>query len=174
MGIVRIGDMSGELFAPQGVVFKPISMQMIKVRMLGAFASFTVTALIIAAMSVAAMFTDGPRWLWFLEIVPVGILLWMLWLIPRQVRAWGYGETDKDLFLRRGIMFKKMWAIPYGRMQFVDVEQGPIDRLFGVAQVSMKTASQESAASIPGLDRAEADRLRAVLTERGEALRAGL
>lgn len=71
-------------------------------------------------------------------------------------------------------MFKKMWAVPYGRMQFVDVQQGPLDRAFGLARVSLKTASMESNADIPGLPRDEADRIRAVLTERGEALRAGL
>lgn len=166
--------MSGDLFTPEGLDFKPISMKLITVRYLGLLVWTVMSALAIGILS-AVMSLSGGLWgFWFLEIIPVGLLVWQLWLIPRQVKAWGYAESETNLFLRRGIMFKKMWAIPYGRMQFVDVQQGPIDRMFGIAQVSMKTASQESAASIPGLDFAEASRLRQVLTARGEALRAGL
>ena len=166
--------MSGELFNPEGVTFKPISMKLITVRILGLLVWIVVLALALGVFAGVMMFTQGIPWFWLLEIVPIGLLVWQLWLIPRQVKAWGYAESERDLFLRRGIMFKKMWAIPYGRMQFVDVQQGPIDRIFGIAQVSMKTASMESAASIPGLDRDEADRLRQILTARGESLRAGL
>ena len=157
--------MSGELFNPEGVTFKPISMKLITVRILGLLVWTVVLALAIGVFAGAMMFTQGVSWFWLLEIVPIGLLVW---------QAWGFAESERDLFLRRGIMFKKMWAIPYGRMQFVDVQQGPIDRIFGIAQVSMKTASMESAASIPGLDRDEADRLRKILTARGESLRAGL
>ena len=59
-------------------------------------------------------------------------------------------------------------------MQYVDVAQGPIERAFGIANVSLKTASQDTKAKIPGLNKAEADRIRKLLTERGEAQRAGL
>ena len=166
--------MTDELFNPAGVTFKPISMKLITVRILGLLAGIAVFALALGGFAGAMMCTQGIPWFWFLEIVPIGLLVWQLWLIPRQVKAWGYAESERDLFLRRGIMFKKMWAIPYGRMQFVDVQQGPIDRIFGIAQVSMNTAPTESAASIPGLDHAEADRLRQILTARGESLRAGL
>ena len=71
-------------------------------------------------------------------------------------------------------MFKRLVAIPYGRMQFVDVEAGPLARAYGVATVTLHTASPETAADIPGLPAAEATRLRNRLTELGEAHGAGV
>lgn len=162
--------MKDDLFAPEGVVFKPISLKYINAQFIPIFIGLAVILIGCAVVPLATRIS----WFWLLVLVPIALSIWLLWLIPRQVRAWGYAEGEKDLFIRRGIMFKKLWAIPYGRMQFVDVSQGPIDRLYGIAKVSLKTASMESNAGIPGLLRAEADRIRAVLTERGEALRAGL
>ncbi len=34
----------------------------------------------------------------------------------RRVRAWGYAERAEDLLVRRGVMFRRMSVIPYGRM----------------------------------------------------------
>jgi membrane protein YdbS with pleckstrin-like domain len=92
----------------------------------------------------------------------------------RNQRSWGYAENDDDLLVTRGVMFKRLVAIPYGRMQFVDVQAGPIDRAFGIAKVTLHTASTETAADIPGLPADEATRLRNRLTELGESRGAGL
>jgi len=59
-------------------------------------------------------------------------------------------------------------------MQFVDVQAGPLARAYGVASVTLHTASAETAADIPGLPAAEATRLRNRLTELGEAHGAGV
>jgi uncharacterized protein len=64
--------------------------------------------------------------------------------------------------------------VPYGRMQFIDVTAGPVDRLFGLATVQLHTAASRTDARIPGLARAEADRLRDQLAALGEAKVAGL
>jgi hypothetical protein len=59
-------------------------------------------------------------------------------------------------------------------MQFVDVSAGPLERVFGLATVRMHTAAAATDARIPGLDRAEAARLRDQLAELGEAQAAGI
>ena len=51
------------------------------------------------------------------------------------------------------IMFHKATVVPYGRLQFVDVDAGPIDRMFGLATVKLHTASASTDATIPGLPR---------------------
>jgi hypothetical protein len=71
-------------------------------------------------------------------------------------------------------MFSRLSVIPYGRMQFIEVTAGPLDRMFGLATVKMHTAAVASNARIPGLERAEAERLRDRLAELGEAQAAGL
>jgi uncharacterized protein len=92
----------------------------------------------------------------------------------RRVRAWGFAERDEDLLVRRGVMFRRLSVIPYGRMQFVDVTAGPFERSFGLATVQMHTAAAASDARIPGLEAAEAARLRDQLTALGESRAAGL
>ena len=92
----------------------------------------------------------------------------------RRVRAWAYCERDDDLLVSRGVLFARLSVIPYGRMQFVDVVAGPIERSFGLATVRMHTAAAASDARIPGLEQAEADRLRDQLSALGEAKAAGL
>jgi uncharacterized protein len=92
----------------------------------------------------------------------------------RRVRAWAYCEREDDLLVRRGVMITRLSVVPYGRMQFVDVVAGPIERSFGLATVRMHTAAAASDARIPGLPQAEADRLRDQLSALGEAKAAGL
>jgi membrane protein YdbS with pleckstrin-like domain len=95
-------------------------------------------------------------------------------LAPRQVRAIGYAEREADLLVRKGVLFRTLVVVPYGRMQFVDVQSGPLSRALGIAQVQLHTASPGTDASIPGLPPAEAARLRDRFAAFGEARLAGL
>jgi uncharacterized protein len=88
--------------------------------------------------------------------------------------AWGYAEREDDLLVRRGVMIRRLSVVPYGRMQFVDVTAGPVDRVFGLATVQLHTAAAATDARIPGLATEEAHRLRDRLAAMGEAQAAGL
>jgi membrane protein YdbS with pleckstrin-like domain len=94
--------------------------------------------------------------------------------VDRRWRAWGYAERADDLLVRRGVLVRRMSVVPYGRMQYVDVTAGPLDRRLGLARVTLHTAAAASDASIPGLPVAEANRLRDRLAALGEARAAGL
>jgi membrane protein YdbS with pleckstrin-like domain len=95
-------------------------------------------------------------------------------LVGRRVRAWGYVERDDDLLVQRGLLVRRLSVVPYGRMQFVDVVAGPLERSFGLATVRLHTAAAATDARIPGLAAAEAARLRDQLASLGEARAAGL
>lgn len=115
--------------------------------------------------------------LWPLAVSTAVALLVAAWIWPwagRNQRAWGYLEADSELLVTRGVMFRRLVAIPYGRMQYVDVTAGPLARRLGIATVTLHTASTETAAEIPGVPEAEARRLRDRLTEIGESHGAGL
>ncbi len=94
--------------------------------------------------------------------------------VHNRFRSWRYTERDEDLVVARGVMFRRLSVVPYGRMQFVDVTAGPIERLFGLATVKLHTAAAATDARIPGLDHEEAARLRDRLASLGEAKAAGL
>jgi hypothetical protein len=97
-----------------------------------------------------------------------------LLFLARRVAAWGYAERDDDLMVRRGVLIRRLSVIPYGRMQFIDVTAGPVERSQGLATLRMHTAAAASDARIPGLERAAAARLRDHLAALGEARAAGL
>jgi uncharacterized protein len=96
------------------------------------------------------------------------------WFVRRRFRAWTYQERDEDLLVSRGVLIRRLSVVPYGRMQFVDVTAGPVERVYRLATVKLHTAAAASDARIPGLERDEAARLRDRLAALGEAKAAGL
>ena len=97
-----------------------------------------------------------------------------LWFVRNRFRAWTYQERDEDLLVSRGVLIRRLSVVPYGRMQFVDVTAGPVERAYRLATVKLHTAAAASDARIPGLERDEAARLRDRLAALGEAKAAGL
>ena len=94
--------------------------------------------------------------------------------LARRVASWGYAERNDDLMVRRGVMIRRLSVIPYGRMQFIDVTAGPLERALGLATLRMHTAAAASDARIPGLESGAAAALRDQLAALGEAQAAGL
>src|SRR5690625_2300962 len=160
---------AGDPFSPREVEFRSVSTGLITARLITA--GIVLLPPLIAGILIAVLVTP---WLWLPVAVLAAIGLWLLWLIPRQIRVMGYAERDEDLFIRKGILFRQLTVVPYGRMQFVEVEAGPLLRRCGIATVKLHTASATTDATIPPLPPAEAERLRDRLTERGEARLAGL
>jgi membrane protein YdbS with pleckstrin-like domain len=114
-----------------------------------------------------------PVWALFAS-VPLAGLAWGWVLLGRNWRSWRYAERADDLLISRGVLWREETVVPYGRMQLVEVTSGPVERHFGLASVQLHTAAAATDATIPGLDPAEAERLRDRLTELGEARSAGL
>lgn len=157
-------------FDPPDVVWAPVSPRL-------AAARLSTTGIVVGVPAVGgavAAVLSGLVWLWLIPAVFVVLGLWAAWLIPRQVHAVGYAERANDLLIRKGIMFRSMVVVPYGRMQYVDVQAGPLARAFGIASVQLHTASPSTDAVIDGLPPVEATRLRDQLASRGEARLAGL
>ena len=98
----------------------------------------------------------------------------LLQAVRRRFEAWGYLERDDDLLVRRGVVVRRTSVVPYGRMQYVDVTAGPLDRRMGLATVTLHTAAAATDASVPGLLVPEATRLRDRLAALGEARQAGV
>ncbi|MET7291385.1 PH domain-containing protein [Streptomyces griseoloalbus] len=115
----------------------------------------------------------GPVWAAFAAL-PLAVLIWGWVLLERNWRSWRYAERADDLLISRGVLWRQETVVPYGRMQLVEVTSGPVERYFGLASVQLHTAAAATDATIPGLEPAEAERLRDRLTELGEARSAGL
>lgn len=116
----------------------------------------------------------GQWWAWIPGGVLLGILIWTVAITPRQARAYGYQLRRDDLVFRRGILWQRVVAVPYGRMQLVDITHGPLDRGFGIAQLKLVTAAASTGVVIPGLTQEAAERLRDTLVDVAEERRTGL
>jgi len=103
-------------------------------------------------------------------VVGVGNLV----LVPFRVRAMRYWLRDDDFVFRRGVIFQRQVAVPYGRLQLVDINRGPLSRLLGLAEIRLVTAAASSGVTIPGIVMADSEALRDELVALAESRRAGL
>ena len=135
-----------------------------------------VIAPVVAATTVPLWIGDPTlsRLSWYPLAVSVVVAVVSFALVPRWVRAIGYQLRTDDLIFRRGILFRRQVAVPYGRLQLVDVSRGPISRLLGLSELSLVTAAVSTGVTIPGLPQAEAEELRDHLISVAETRRAGL
>lgn len=161
---------TGTPFDPPGLAWTPISNRLVTVRLIG----LGVWVLVIAvALLVVGIFAQ-QWWLWAALVAWLAFGTTSALVVPRQVRSWGYAEREDDLLIKHGVLARSLVVVPYGRMQYVDVQAGPVDRMFDLAKVQLHTASSGTDASIPGLPPEEASRLRDRLASRGESRLAGL
>jgi membrane protein YdbS with pleckstrin-like domain len=114
------------------------------------------------------------QWALWVAIAVGVIALVSIAFEPRRVRSIAYRLRDDDLVFKRGIMFQRQVAVPYGRMQLVDITRGPVARALGLADLKFVTAAAATAVTVPGLPAEEADRLRDELVALAETRRAGL
>lgn len=156
-------------FAPEGARFTAVSRSLATVRLIAATLFVLVPTLILGVFGVLSepllFFAAGPL---------LAIYVWLLWLIPRQVRALQFATTESDLLIRRGVMFRRMDAVPYGRIQYVQLEEGPVARKFQIATVKLFTASAQTDATLPGLTAEDAAKLRELLVDRGASNLSGI
>ena len=144
----------------------------------------TISALalpILAGVAVycAGAFFGGPEALRIVGLVVVAVFgLWGLWWIlttPRRTRALGYALESNHLMARRGIVFRSMSSMPYGRIQYVDVDSGPLERMCGVARLTVRTAGTTTGTMVLfGIPLNVAEELRADLVRRADERMAAL
>jgi membrane protein YdbS with pleckstrin-like domain len=122
-------------------------------------------------------FVIGATVLEFAEAMPAGtfivpvilIYIFMAFVVPaRKYRHWGYAMGADRLRIVRGYMFYRDTVVPFGRIQHIDVDQGPIDRRYDLATLTVHTAgNHNSTVALPGLLHADALAMR-------EAIRAAI
>jgi membrane protein YdbS with pleckstrin-like domain len=129
---------------------------------------------VVVTVGLVAFFGFEQSWV----LIPAGVVIVLtlatLIILPRQARAIGYMLRADDIVFRKGILWQRMIAVPYGRMQLVDITQGPLDRAFGVSQLKMVTAAATTGVQIPGLTQDAAEALRDTLIQVAETRRTGL
>ena len=135
---------------------------------------YVISGLMMTAISLVPLVVFGWSLGWIPPVVVGAISLLMIALTPRRVRSIGYQLRPDDLLFKRGIMWQRIVAVPYGRMQLVDINRGPIARLVGLSELKFVTAAAATGVVIPGLAEGVAEQLRDELVALAESRRAGL
>ncbi|MGW9307604.1 PH domain-containing protein [Saccharomonospora azurea] len=79
--------------------------------------------------------------------LPAAVLLPLWWY---RVHRWEV--TDDAVYTRTGRIWREWRVAPMSRIQTVDIQRGPVEQLFGLATVTVTTASAKGAVEIQGLD----------------------
>lgn len=178
--------------APQPVSSQPVSAQAVPepqwvpaasgyltVRFVHTISALALPILAGVALYCAGAYFGGPEALRIVGLAVVAVFgLWGLWWIlttPRRTRALGYALESNHLMARRGIVFRSMSSMPYGRIQYVDVDSGPLERMCGVARLTVRTAGTTTGTMVLfGIPLNVAEELRADLVRRADERMAAL
>ena len=157
----------------------PAASSYLTVRFIHTISALALPILAGVAVYCAGAFFGGPEVLRIVGLAVIAVFgLWGLWWIlttPRRTRALGYALESNHLMARRGILFRSMSSMPYGRIQYVDVDSGPLERMCGVARLTVRTAGTTTGTMVLfGIPLNVAEELRADLVRRADERMAAL
>lgn len=93
----------------------------------------------------------APRGSFAIPILLLAIFA-VLILPVRKYRRWGYDMAGDRLRIVSGFLFFSDTIVPFGRIQHIDVDQGPLQRAYGLATLQVHTAGNyNSTVILPGL-----------------------
>ncbi len=117
------------------------------------------TTLVAIPFLVGALVIEG--WLSDQALLPPGVIAGLVLVIAlaciirvptRRYNARGYQISADRLRVVRGLLLRSDTVVPFGRVQHIDVDQGPLERFFGIATLTLHTAGNHNASvSLPGL-----------------------
>lgn len=100
-----------------------------------------------------------------LALTGVGLLVSAVVAPLWRYRVHRWDVSDQAVYTRTGWLVQERRIAPISRVQTVDTYRGPLDRLLGLANVRVTTASSAGAVHIVALDAPVADRVVAQLTD---------
>jgi uncharacterized protein len=132
----------------------------------------TVTSLLVPSLLLSAVSFGllGSPTGWLVPIVlVVAIAVMATWYPGARYERWRWRLTDLAVELERGVIVRQAEALPYFRIQQIDVSQGPIDRLLGLASLQVTSASASGSVTLPGIAATDAPGVRRALLARAAA-----
>jgi membrane protein YdbS with pleckstrin-like domain len=130
------------------------------------------TAVMVAVVPIVLVgpidLVDVPWWLWLLGALLLAAYVAVMPLWRWRTHRWEV--TDTAVYTQTGWWARERRIAPMSRIQTVDHVEGVVSRLFGLATVTVTTASAAGALEITGLDKEVARRLVDELTVKADAV----
>ncbi|MBK5473007.1 PH domain-containing protein [Bacillus sp. TH19] len=108
---------------------------------------------------------DWWAWIFYVMVgLTVALAPFSYFLFPKlRQRYYSYQLNEEELEIQHGLFVVKRVLVPMIRVQHVTIEQGPIMRKYGLAELHISTAATSH--SIPGLTMYEAEMLKTRIAE---------
>ncbi|GAA3048039.1 PH domain-containing protein [Pseudonocardia yunnanensis] len=125
----------------------------------------------VVVLAVLGLLIEPARfWLLMPAVVLALAGLPLALLLPRWwFRLHRWEVTDTAVYTRSGYFWQEWRVAPLSRIQTVDTQRGPLEQHFGLATVTVTTASAKGAVKIEGLDQQTAADVAERLTETTQA-----
>jgi uncharacterized protein len=164
-------DPLASITQPEVREFRPLDPRIIQVwRIAGLiFCGVVLLSLLFGVVMIGLAQPVTRPWIFIGWAMVAALLLWLFLRMPaRRYRSWGYRIDEKVLETRSGRLFQVTRLLPLNRLQHVDLQRGPLERMFGLARLHLHTAgTHEATITIPGLAAEDAAQLRDHLVARG-------
>lgn len=122
---------------------------------------------LMGATALLLLLADTPWWCVGAETLIVISCVTNLMILRKAYRFKGYAMREHDISYRSGVIFPKVTTIPFSRIQQVSLNQNPVSRYFALSSVIIVNGAQGlSSLTIPGLHKEDAERIKAIITEK--------
>ncbi|MFB6114814.1 MAG: PH domain-containing protein [Candidatus Nanohalobium sp.] len=101
----------------------------------------------------------------YLALIPIFEAVGIVYMFFRY-RNWRFELRDDHLFLDHGVLKRTRSMVPYVRVQHIDTQRGPVQRVLGLSKVVVYTAGSKGAdVTVPGLSRQDASEVQEKLRD---------
>lgn len=152
--------------------WQPLDPMHLAMEMRFGWIALTVVALVVCTTISIVGWLQGWGTLIFLAVAAgvvflMGLLAWSQWfVVPRSHRSAGWMLSERGIEIRKGIWWKHVIVIPKERIQHSDLQQGPLLRAYGLANLVIFTAGTDHARiEVSGLSHDTAQMIRDRLLE---------
>jgi len=139
------------------------------------FSAFFGVAILIAILVCAffAGMTSTPfLTLYVAALILAGVTTVLNFVWPKLSYRHTYWRLNEDgLEIHRGVLWRYQISVPRARVQHADVSQGPLQRQYGIARLTVHTAgTQNASVALDGLAHSVAIEMRNQLVRQGKEI----
>jgi uncharacterized protein len=163
-----VGEVTGPVAPPEDVPdlddrSRPLDRRVVTVWRISLAIGLLLPTVVLGSVAVGLLGTTGWVVLGVLLVV-TGVLV--AWYPSARYARWRWRLTDIAVELDRGVVVRQAEALPYFRIQQIDVTRGPVDRLLGLASLQVTSASASGSVTLPGIAGDDAPGVRRALLAR--------
>lgn len=130
--------------------------------------AFLLIMLVIAPLLIIPVFLipTVSQFPWIIPLMLLGVAVFAAAYTSKKYANWGYEMREDHLYLTHGVFKKVKSMAPYVRIQHVDTQRGPVERIAGLSRLVVYTAGSRGAdLTIPGLKPEDAERMQEKLRD---------